>query len=71
MSSEVCLYTLTPDGHFYIGGRPGSDRVFGVALAGHGFKFAPALGEILADLLTETPPRFDMELFSPQRFEKT
>jgi sarcosine oxidase len=71
ISSEVCLYTLTPDGHFYIGRRPGSDHVFGVALAGHGFKFAPALGEILADLLTGNAPAFDVGVFSPQRFEKT
>ena len=68
MSSDVCLYTLTPDGHFYLGKRPGSDHVFGVALAGHGFKFAPLLGEILADLMTENTPSVDIDLFSPQRF---
>jgi sarcosine oxidase len=66
--SEVCLYIMTPDTHFYLGKRPGSKNVFGVALAGHGFKFAPVLGEILADLLTDTPPRFDLTLFSPARF---
>jgi glycine/D-amino acid oxidase-like deaminating enzyme len=43
--------------------------VFGVALAGHGFKFAPVLGEILADLMADIPPAFDLELFSPDRFE--
>jgi glycine/D-amino acid oxidase-like deaminating enzyme len=69
MSSEVCFYTMTPDGHFYLGGRPQSDRVFGVALAGHGFKFAPVLGEILADLLTGSTPEFDITMFAPDRFE--
>jgi len=69
MTSEVCLYTLTPDGHFYLGRRPGSAHVFGVALAGHGFKFAPVLGEILADLMTDNAPSFDIKLFSPQRFQ--
>lgn len=68
IASEVCLYTLTPDGHFYLGKRPGSNSIFGVALAGHGFKFAPVLGEILADLLTDRPPAVDIELFTPQRF---
>jgi sarcosine oxidase len=68
ITSEVCLYTLTPDGHFYLGKRPGSEYVFGVALAGHGFKFAPVLGEILADLLADIPPAVDIELFSPTRF---
>ena len=69
ITSEVCLYTLTPDGHFYLGKRPGSDHVFGVALAGHGFKFSPVLGEILADLMADTPPAFDIDLFAPQRFD--
>jgi sarcosine oxidase len=68
LSSEVCLYTMTADGHFYLGRRPGSEHVFGVALAGHGFKFAPVLGEILADLLTDITPEVDIALFSPQRF---
>lgn len=69
ITSEVCLYTLTPDGHFYLGKRPGSDHVFGVALAGHGFKFAPVLGEILADLMADRPPAVDIELFAPHRFD--
>ena len=60
---------MTPDGHFYLGKRPGSNHVFGVALAGHGFKFAPVLGEILADLMIDISPAVDIELFSPNRFE--
>jgi glycine/D-amino acid oxidase-like deaminating enzyme len=40
-----------------------------VALAGHGFKFAPVLGEILADLMIDISPAVDIELFSPNRFE--
>ena len=68
ITSEVCMYTITPDGHFYLGKRPRSNRVFGVALAGHGFKFAPLLGEILADLLADIKPEFDIHLFSPDRF---
>jgi sarcosine oxidase len=68
ITSEVCMYTMTPDGHFYLGERPGSDHVFGVALAGHGFKFAPVLGEILADLMTDVAPAVDINIFSPNRF---
>lgn len=68
ISSDVCLYNMTFDGHFYLGRKPGSQQVFGAALAGHGFKFAPVLGEILADLMTDNSPEFDIELFSPQRF---
>ncbi len=51
---SVCLYTLTPDEHFIVDRLPGHD---GVALAagfsGHGFKFAPLIGEILADLVID------------------
>ena len=68
ITSEVCLYTMTPDGHFYLDKRPGSNDVFGVALAGHGFKFAPVLGEILADVLVDTPPEVDIKLFASNRF---
>jgi sarcosine oxidase len=68
ITSEVCMYTMTPDGHFYLGKRPGSNLVFGVALAGHGFKFAPVLGEILADLMVDIRPAIDIKMFSPNRF---
>lgn len=70
MHSEVCLYTMTPDKHFYLGRRPGSKNVLGVALAGHGFKFAPLLGELLADLLLDLPSSIDVSTFSPDRFEQ-
>lgn len=68
MESHVCLYTLTPDGDFFLGPIPGQRRVFAAALAGHGFKFAPVIGEILADLLEEKTPAFDVKMFSPGRF---
>ncbi len=68
ISSEVCMYTTTSDGNFYLGNKPGSEKIFAAALAGHGFKFAPVLGEILADLLAENSPEFDLKLFSPTRF---
>jgi sarcosine oxidase len=68
IASEVCLYTLTPDGHFYLGKRPGTENVFAVALSGHGFKFAPVLGEILADVVTGVAPSVETDLFAPDRF---
>jgi sarcosine oxidase len=36
--------------------------------SGHGFKFAPVIGEILADLLTKSARRHDIERFSLKRF---
>lgn len=50
-ASHVCLYTSTPDGHFVVDRHPQEPRVvFGCGFSGHGFKFAPVIGEALADL---------------------
>jgi glycine/D-amino acid oxidase-like deaminating enzyme len=50
VSSRVCMYCDTNDGHFWIGPdpeRPG--LIVAAGDSGHGFKFAPVLGEIIAD----------------------
>jgi glycine/D-amino acid oxidase-like deaminating enzyme len=42
---------MSPDEHFIVDRHPDHERVvFAAGLSGHGFKFAPALGEALADL---------------------
>lgn len=65
--SATCLYTNTPDGHFFIAPSLGDDRVLVVsACSGHGFKFASALGEAVADLLMARP-RPDLEPFGRSR----
>jgi sarcosine oxidase len=51
--SSVCLYTLTPDRHFVIDRhRDFGNVAFACGFSGHGFKFAPVVGEALADLAT-------------------
>ncbi|QDU95378.1 N-methyl-L-tryptophan oxidase [Lignipirellula cremea] len=46
---NVCMYTLTPDEHFILDRHPAHDQVSFVAgLSGHGYKFAPVLGETIA-----------------------
>ncbi len=67
MDTGSCLYTSTPDGEFMLGMLPQHDRVALAALAGHGFKFAPVLGEILADVLMDKQPGFDIDIFSLNR----
>lgn len=63
-SSIVCLYTNTPDGHFLIDNHPlHPDVLVASPCSGHGFKFAPVIGEILADLAQDKVPRFDLTLF--------
>jgi sarcosine oxidase len=48
MEAQSCFYTSTDDERFIIE-RHGR-IVVGSACSGHGFKFAPAIGERLADL---------------------
>jgi sarcosine oxidase len=51
ITGSVCMCTMTPDEHFIVDHHPRSGNVvFAAGLSGHGFKFAPVLGEILCDL---------------------
>jgi sarcosine oxidase len=64
LASTVCLYTNTPDEHFWIDRHPAEPRVLVASpCSGHGFKFAPVVGELLADWVQGRPPRFDLGLF--------
>ncbi|HYO29490.1 MAG TPA: N-methyl-L-tryptophan oxidase [Thermomicrobiales bacterium] len=50
----VCLYTMTPDRNFVVDRHPGHENVLIAAgFYGHGFKFAPAIGELLARLVDD------------------
>jgi len=69
LEGKTCLYTVTPDGDFIIDRLPGSPHVIVASpCSGHGFKFAPVIGEILADLATEGGTRHDIGRFSLGRF---
>ena len=64
LASTVCLYTNTPDEHFCIDRHPAHPNVLVASpCSGHGFKFAPVIGEILSDLVESKPARFDLGLF--------
>ncbi|MDQ6827972.1 MAG: N-methyl-L-tryptophan oxidase [Gemmatimonadota bacterium] len=64
--SRVCLYTNTPDHNFIIDRDP-SGALIVSPCSGHGFKFASAIGEIVADLVMKRESRFDLSLFSADR----
>ena len=66
LASETCLYELSPDEHFVLD-REGP-IVIGTGGSGHGFKFAPLLGEVLADLATGRDPALPVGKFSLVRF---
>ena len=48
--TRICLYCDTNDGHFWIARDPErGGLIVATGDSGHGFKFAPVLGEIIAD----------------------
>ena len=67
-ASEVCLFTNTPDRDFLIDWHPRHPNVLvSSPCSGHGFKFASALGEVQADLLTTGTSSFDITPFRMAR----
>jgi sarcosine oxidase len=65
--TATCLYTLTPDRDLVLGPVPGHDRVLVALGAAHGFKFAPLLGRVLADLALHDGTDVDLTPFAPDR----
>ncbi|WP_439630366.1 N-methyl-L-tryptophan oxidase [Gemmata sp.] len=66
---QVCMYTVTPDHHFVIDTHPAHPQVsVACGFSGHGFKFASAVGEVLADLADTGTTRHGIGLFRATRF---
>jgi sarcosine oxidase len=69
LGATPCWYTLTPDEHFILGLHPAHPNVaIGAGFSGHGFKFMPVIGEILADLALDGATAHGIDLFAPSRF---
>jgi sarcosine oxidase len=67
--SIACLYTNTPDLAFVLDTHPATSGVaYASACSGHGFKFAPVIGEILADLALTGRSTRPIEAFRASRF---
>jgi sarcosine oxidase len=68
LRAAACMYTTTPDEHFVVAIHPAHHRVVvACGFSGHGFKFVPVIGEILADLATGGSTRHPIGLFDPRR----
>ncbi|MCA1833893.1 MAG: N-methyl-L-tryptophan oxidase [Actinobacteria bacterium] len=65
VARETCLYTTTPTEDFIIGRR--GSLIVASPCSGHGFKFAPLVGEILAALATGAKPPVDIGRFAIPR----
>jgi sarcosine oxidase len=68
--AKTCLYTMTPDGHFLIDRVVSPHIILVSACSGHGFKFAPVIGEIVADLAIQATTAHDIARFRLDRFER-
>lgn len=69
LDAYTCIYTMTPDDHFIIDHHPASRNVvFAAGFSGHGFKFAPVVGEVLADLSLNGATDRDIRFLRAGRF---
>jgi sarcosine oxidase len=69
LDAQTCRYTMTPDGDFILDRLPSAPAVIVASpCSGHGFKFAPVVGEILADLVTQGATAHDISRFRLGRF---
>lgn len=67
----VCFYTMSADDQFIVDLHPQHRQVaFCAGLSGHGFKFAPILGKILADLALESQTPEPIGFLSRSRFDR-
>ncbi|MEU8749498.1 N-methyl-L-tryptophan oxidase [Streptomyces chartreusis] len=68
LKAAACMYANTPDEHFVLAPHPEHPQVtVACGFSGHGFKFVPVVGEILADLATEGTTEHPIALFDPRR----
>lgn len=68
VATERCVYDNSVDGDFVVD-RVGN-VVVGCGTSGHGFKFGPLLGELMADLAEGTVPRWDLRPFRLNRVNR-
>jgi len=72
LTAKTCLYTNSPDEHFIVDHLPGYEGAVTIAcgFSGHGFKFVPVIGRILADLAMNGKTDLPAGFLSLQRFSK-
>ncbi|MEM6997243.1 MAG: N-methyl-L-tryptophan oxidase [Myxococcota bacterium] len=72
VATRVGYYACTPDAAPVVGRHPRQPRVFvAMGLSGHGYKFAAAIGEHIAECIAGHPRTVDLAAFAPDRFEGT
>src|SRR5690349_25152438 len=68
---DQCDYDLVADDEFVLGPIPGVPGAFvGVGWRGTGYKFAPWVGRVLAELAVQGGTTYDVGRFAPARFDE-
>ena len=68
IEAETCRYTMTPDEDFILDRHPAYPQIILASpCSGHGFKFAPLIGRILADLAQQRTTAVNIERFRLER----
>jgi glycine/D-amino acid oxidase-like deaminating enzyme len=66
---DSCFYDLIGDDDFVLGPVPGASGLYtGVGWRGTGYKFAPWVGRVLAQLAIQQDTVYDITRFAPGRF---
>lgn len=72
IQAKNCFYTISADESFLIGESQAlKSTYYASACSGHGFKFAPAIGDALANMAVGQKPLVSLTAFSANRFEST
>lgn len=65
------LYEVSPDHNGIVGPAPGVRGLFlANGFSGHGFQQAPAVGRVVAEMITGRTPTIDVSELSPDRFRR-
>lgn len=63
LRTVTCQYAVTPDRQFVLGPLENHPEIFVALGAGHGFKFAPVIGRVMAELAIDGVTREDISKF--------
>lgn len=64
LRTVTCQYAITPDRQFVLGPLENHPQIFVALGAGHGFKFAPVIGRVMAELAINAVTTEDVSKFS-------
>ncbi|XP_064618933.1 peroxisomal sarcosine oxidase-like [Lineus longissimus] len=68
---EYCMYTKSKDVDFILDSHPQNKNILiATGFTGHGFKIAPSVGKLMAEMATDSKPSYDTTPFRISRFHE-